>query len=435
MHTSLPVESWGRFPSSTAHILPVLDSSFDISGLKVDSSVLPYGLGRSYGDSCLNDRQTILSTRALDKFISFDRSNGILCCQAGVSLAEILNFLVPQGWFLPVTPGTKFVTVGGAVANDVHGKNHHCAGNFGHQVLQFELVRSDGRYICSPQENSELFHATIGGMGLTGLITWVAFKLKPIHNPLIVQEVVRYETLEEFFALSEESERNCEYTVSWIDCLSSGRTLGRGHYMRGNHAPAQSGIQVKPGKKLTVPFDAPHFALNEFTLNAFNTAYYWRQPQRLKGFTSHYDPFFYPLDSIHHWNRIYGKRGFLQYQCVVPFDDGASAIRAILARISQAKMGSFLAVLKTFGSIPSVGYMSFPRRGVTLALDFPNKGEPLFRLLEDLDSITRSAGGAVYPAKDARMSKESFKTFFPRFEEFSHYVDPMFSSSFLRRVT
>jgi len=429
------VVSWGRFPKSTSRIFPVLDTAFEVQNINPPCHVLPFGLGRSYGDSCLNDGEIVLTTRSLDKFISFDRTNGTLVCQAGVSFAEILDLIVPQGWFLPVTPGTKFITVGGAIANDVHGKNHHVSGNFGHHVIQFELVRSDGRFICSPIENSELFHATIGGLGLTGLITWVAFKLKPIHNPLIVQEVIRYETLEEFFEISAASEKDFEYTVSWIDCLSSGRTLGRGHYMRGNHAPAQSNMRIKLGKKLAVPFDAPNWALNSLTLKAFNLAYYWRQPQRVKRFTSHYDPFFYPLDSIHNWNRIYGSRGFLQYQCVVPFDDGAFAIREILSRISKAKTGSFLAVLKTFGAIPSVGMLSFPRRGVTLALDFPNTGERLFKLLEELDTITRSAGGAVYPAKDARMSKNSFSAFFPRFDEFSKFIDPKFSSSFLRRVT
>jgi FAD/FMN-containing dehydrogenase len=429
------LHGWGRFPNSKAKLIPIHDRASHQS-LQFDGnySILPHGLARSYGDSCLNDSQVVLSTLSLDKFIHFDRSAGVMRCEAGVSFAEILSVIVPQGWFLPVTPGTKFVTVGGSIANDIHGKNHHVAGNFGHHVRQFELLRSDGRFLCSPTQNTELYFATIGGLGLTGLILWAEFNLKPIHNPLIVQEVVRYETLDEFFAISSESERDFEYTVSWIDCLSKGRNLGRGHFIRGNHAPVQEQLTIKPPKKLSIPFNAPNWALNSLTLQSFNSTYYWRQPQRKKRFISHYDPFFYPLDSIHDWNRIYGNRGFLQYQCVVPFADGSQAIREILSRISHAKMGSFLAVLKTFGSIPSLGKMSFPRAGVTLALDFPNTGVSLFKLLEELDVITRDARGAVYPAKDARMSKESFAVFFPQFEEFERYIDPQFSSSFIRRV-
>jgi len=245
---------------------------------------------------------------------------------------------------------------------------------------------------------------------------------------------VRYSTLDEFFALSAESEASFEYTVSWIDCFASGRQLGRGHFIRGNHSSGVLPQSLPAQKRIAVPVNAPGWLLNSLSLRSFNLAYYWRQPQRIKRTKTHYDPFFYPLDAILNWNRIYGKRGLLQYQCVLPMGDGSEAIKDILKLISQAQMGSFLAVLKTFGAVPSVGLMSFPRHGVTLALDFPNCGDRLFKLLAELDNVTRQAGGAVYPAQDARMSPASFAQFFPQFSEFSRFIDPHFSSSFLRRV-
>lgn len=399
--------------------------------------LLPHGLGRSYGDSCLNDGQALVPTRSLNRFIHFDPASGLLACEAGVSFEEVLSLVVPRGWFLPVTPGTKFVTVGGAIANDVHGKNHHLDGNFGHAVTKFELLRSDGqRILCSPTENSDWFHATIGGMGLTGLITWAEFQLRQVANPYINQEIVKFGNLDEFFALSKESAKDYRYTVSWIDCLASGSALGRGLYIRGNHAsPSFTRAPVRRDATKTVPFNFPSWTLNPLTVKLFNFAYYHKQRVRVHRSTQHFDPFFYPLDAIHHWNRIYGKRGFYQYQCVVPYVSGTEAIREILTEITRAGLGSFLAVLKTFGDVPSVGMMSFPRPGVTLALDFPNSGGKVLRLFDRLDRITRDSRGAVYPAKDNRMSGDSFQMFYPQWQDFSKYIDPKFSSSFWRRVT
>ena len=431
-------ESWGRVPRPNRQEAAPLTWRDAPLALPIDISnkVLPYGLGRSYGDSCLNDGHTLLLTRGLDRFIAFDKTSGLITCEAGVSLAEILALIVPQGWFLPVTPGTKFVTIGGAIANDVHGKNHHCDGTFAHAVRRFELLRSDGsRVICSNMENVDLFLATIGGLGLTGLITWVEFQLKPVANAAITQEVIKFGNLDEFFALSSESERDYAYTVSWIDCLAKKLSQGRGLFIRGNHAAPDVGpLPEASSRKSRVPFDLPAFTINPWTVRAFNFAYYNKQRQPRVASTVHYDPFFYPLDAIHDWNRIYGKPGFYQYQCVVPLSAGTDAIREILAEIAKAGLGSFLAVLKTFGCRPSLGMMSFPRPGVTLALDFPNTGENVLRLFGRLDAITLSAQGSVYPAKDARMSGSSFKHFFPRWEDFSKYVDPRFSSSFWRRV-
>lgn len=433
------IESWGRYPrvqpSKVApvfwrHELPDLDA--------FEQPVLPYAYGRSYGDSCLNAGGVSLDVSNLRRFISFDKEEGLLCCEAGVSLAEVLDLIVPQGWFLPVSPGTKFVSVGGAIANDIHGKNHHKAGTFGCHVTRFELLRSDGeRIICTPYKNSELFKATIGGLGLTGVILWAEFRLKPINGPYITMDRIRYGSLAAFMELADASDANFEYTVAWIDCLASGKELGRGIFMRGNHErSAQYAHKPLPGKlPLAVPFDLPSFTLNSFTIKAFNTAYYHAQLRDNVHKIVPYEPFFYPLDAIHNWNRMYGRRGFFQYQCVVPYDNGYEVMMDILRRISRSGEGSFLVVLKKFGDIPSPGMLSFPRPGLTLALDFANKGKKTLRLLDELDQVVRESGGAVYPAKDARMTAESFQSYYPQWKDFAQYVDPKFSSSFWRRVT
>jgi FAD/FMN-containing dehydrogenase len=436
-------ESWGRLPRKNVPEARDLHWQSDFLRWvgKKGKPLLAYGLGRSYGDSCLNDDGVLLLTRGLDRFVRFDPVTGLIRCEAGVSLAEVLRLVLPRGWFLPVTPGTKFVTVGGAVANDVHGKNHHVDGTFGHAVRCLELMRSDGsRRECSADQNQDVFYATIGGLGLTGLITWVEFQLKKISSALIDQEVVKFGGLEDFFALSRESERDFAYTVSWIDCLASKNNLGRGLFIRGNHATQSlddAALKVAASRSATyrVPLDLPTIAMHPLTVKAFNLAYYHKQLRIKHASRVFYDPFFYPLDAVHDWNRIYGKRGFYQYQCVVPFSSGTDAIREILGEISRAKLGSFLAVLKTFGDKPSLGMMSFPRPGVTLALDFANSGQDVLKLFDRLDAITRAAGGSVYIAKDARMSAASFRQYYPRWQEFTHFVDPRFSSSFWGRVT
>ncbi|HJT58051.1 MAG TPA: FAD-binding oxidoreductase [Ktedonobacteraceae bacterium] len=433
------LQSWGRYPKIEASQVKTVYWRSELPDLAAfDESVLPYAYGRSYGDSCLNEGGVSIDVSHLQRFISFDENKGLLRCEAGVSLAEILAVMVPRGWFLPVSPGTKFVSVGGAIANDIHGKNHHRAGTFGCHVTRFELLRSNGeRLICSPEENSELFRATIGGLGLTGIILWAEVQLKPIVNPYIDMDHIRFVSLDEFFAISAESDQDFEYTMSWVDILIGGDNLCRGVFMRGNHNQSQE-LASKPMKKrlpLALPFNFPSFVLNTLTVKAFNELYYHAQLKDRVHKTIPYDPFFYPLDSIHEWNRMYGKRGFLQYQFVVPFAVAHDAMREILARIRHSGEGSFLTVLKKFGDVQSPGMLSFPRPGLTLALDFAYGGQKTLQLLEDLDRIVRQSGGAVYPAKDARMSAESFQAFFPRWQEFSHYVDPHFSSSFWRRVS
>jgi FAD/FMN-containing dehydrogenase len=432
-------ESWGRYPhAGSVTAVPVYWRSDSLNFQKFQQSVLPFGQGRSYGDVCLNDGGILLDTGSLSHFIAFDETSGLIRCEAGVTLAEILNLTVPKGWFLPVTPGTKFVSVGGAIANDVHGKNHHRVGTFGMHVTQFELLRSgEERVICSPTQNTDLFRATIGGLGLTGLLLWAEIQLHPISSPFIQTEHIRFDNLKEFFEIARASDQSHTYTVAWIDCLAKNRHLGRGIFIRGNHVedeiPRPESLQ--PRRTLTIPFDAPHLLLNRFAMKACNLAYYHRHVSKRTEDIVHYDPFFYPLDAIHSWNLLYGSRGFLQYQCVVPFDGEGGAIQDVLQRVARTGDASFLSVLKIFGAKRSPGMLSFPRPGVTLALDLPNAGAPTLRLLEELDGIVRLSGGAVYPAKDARMSPDNFKIFFPRWEEFSRYLDPQFSSNLWRRVT
>lgn len=425
--------SWGRWPRHR-HEVRGLWNRFDRPSFEDTRSFLPWGNGRSYGDSCQNDNGVLLATRGLDRFIAFDARSGVLECEAGVTLAEIIDQVLPTGWFVPITPGTCLVTVGGAIANDVHGKNHHRMGSFGCRVLGFELLRSDGTVLhCSRAENSDWFGATIGGLGLTGLIRRVKLQLRSVPGPFLYGQSLRFANLQEFFALSNASDADYEYTVSWLDCSAGGKGLGRGIFMRGNHAPV-SGMSPK-ARPLSVPFTPPISLINRWSLAGFNRAYYHRPSAHSEDAIWHYRPFFYPLDGIRNWNRIYGPRGFFQYQCVVPDTYAQDSLTEMLAAISRSGSGSFLAVLKMFGRVLSPGWMSFPRPGATLALDFPNGGASTLKLLDRLDQITLSAGGAVYPAKDARMSGRAFKQYFPRWQEFAERVDPRFSSSFWRRVT
>jgi FAD/FMN-containing dehydrogenase len=428
--------SWGRFPRINQQGIELAWRDAPLpQPLPGTTSLLPYGNGRSYGDVCLNRGGTVLATRGLDHFMDFDPETGVLRCEAGVLLADVLRLAVPAGWFLPVSPGTRWVTVGGALANDVHGKNHHRAGTFGCHVRSFELLRSDGsRTLCSADENAELYAATIGGLGLTGLVTWLELQLRPIDGPMLKEESLKFGNIDEFFKLSDASDKDFEYTVAWVDCASSGAALGRGLFARANHDGAPTdGTPMRLRPRISVPFQPPFSLINSVSLKAFNAWWYGRQKQSRKTRMVHYRRFFYPLDSIGNWNHIYGRRGLVQYQCVLPGDDGPELMREMLTAIAQSGNGSFLAVLKVFGDRKSPGMLSFPRPGVTLALDFPNRPDVL-RLLDRLDDMTREANGAVYPAKDARMSGRNFQAYFPAWQEFSQYVDPAFSSSFWRRV-
>jgi FAD/FMN-containing dehydrogenase len=429
-------ESWGRYPKLQADVIPLAWTTDFPLAQPPATKVLPVGAGRSYGDVCLLENGTLLKTRGMDKLLHFDPQTGILRCEAGVTLAEILDFAVPRGFFLPVTPGTKYVTVGGAIANDIHGKNHHVAGTFGAHVLRFELVRSDGaRFVCSPAENPDWFSATIGGMGLTGLIAWAEFRLRPIVSRKIQYKGTKFIGIDEFVALSQAGAKS-EYTVAWIDCVSTGKNFARGIFMQGDHSQTPAPLHASRQPWLTLPVDLPDFALNRHSIGIFNTLYYNKQIGKEKIGLVDYEPFFYPLDSLLQWNRMYGKSGLLQFQCVLPWEMGQQlGITQILKAITSSGLASFLAVLKVFGDVPSPGMMSFPAPGITLALDFPIRPEVSFDLLERLAQITMEHGGRMYSAKDARMTPTQFQSFYPQWQEFARYIDPAFDSAFWQRVT
>lgn len=398
--------------------------------------LLPYGAGRSYGDACLNNGGTIIPTQHLNHFISFDKTQGILRCEAGVTLADVLKLIVPAGWFLEVTPGTKFITIGGAIANDVHGKNHYRAGTFGCHVTQFELLRSDGeRLMCGPASNPTLFRTTIGGLGLTGLITWAEFKLKRLASTHLDVESIRTQNIEETVELLNTSRTTHEYSIASLDSAATGQGIGRGHVLRGNHGTQASSDTTDYGRepRLTVPINIP--LLNTPLITLFNKLYYNRQLAHHVTSRMHYEPFFYPQDAIGYWNRLYGSRGFLQHQCQLPPENIAAVARELLQTVTAAGFASPITTLKPLGEAKSPGMLSFPRPGFTLALDFPNAGPKLYELFTKLTAIVRAAGGSMYLAKDARMSAEDFQAFYPSWGEFATHIDPQFSSSLWRRVT
>lgn len=397
--------------------------------------VLAYGNGRSYGDSCLISDGTLLDTHGLREVLAFDRETGLITCEPGMTFAGLLDLVVPAGWFPPVTPGTAFVTIGGALANDVHGKNHHVAGTFGRHVRAFELMRSNGdRILCAPDVHPDLFAATIGGLGLTGLITQVTLQLMPIHSVLMEQQTVPFDDLDGFFALAAASDATHAYTVAWIDALASGRNFGRGIFFRANHAGEPGPLHAASARPLAFPVKPPFPLINRTTLRAFNLVYRLSQRGGGNRLVS-YRPFFYPLDAINHWNRAYGPAGLRQFQCALPMSRARDSVEALLASTLAAGEASFLTVLKLFGDRPSLGLMSFPVAGATLTLDFPYRGARTDALLAKLDRIVLDAGGRVNPYKDARMSAETFQASFPRWRDFAVHVDPGFSSDFWRRVS
>jgi FAD/FMN-containing dehydrogenase len=421
--------AWGRLDDAE-HQWQVVADRAGVAGA-IREGGLAFGNGRSYGDVCLNPGGALWAMRGLDRFIAFDAQAGVIECEAGVLLKDIIDLVLPRGWFLPVVPGTQFITVGGAIANDVHGKAHHVAGSFGDQVLSFELVRTDGTVLqCSATENPGWFAATVGGLGLTGVVTRARLRLRKVAGPWLDAETVPFDSLEEFFRLSAAAKNTFEYTVSWIDCVSGGR--GRGVFFQGNHGSKTD--PVKPPRPRTFPVVPPVSLINTLSLRLFNVAYYRLNKLKQGRGSQHYVPFFFPLDNLLAWNRIYGPRGFFQYQSVVPTAVQLDVTRAMLSEIARSGLGSFLAVLKTFGDRSAPGMLSFPMPGTTLALDFPNQGERTLVLFDRLDAIVLEAGGRLYPAKDARMSRQVFEAGYPRLNEFLNYLDPRISSSMSRRL-
>jgi FAD/FMN-containing dehydrogenase len=436
-HVDDSVVSWGRVIRASHRVakpafmdeLPGLLREFTLG-----EPGLATGLRRSYGDTNLNPGGRLLDMTGLDRLISFDRQTGVMRGEAGVSLSQCLQVLVPHGCFLPTTPGTRFVTLGGAVANDVHGKNHHSKGSFGNWVRKLGLRRTDGS-VHEVGPGDPLFHATLGGLGLTGVIEWVEFQAVGIPSSYVDAEDIAFRNVREYFDLMAEKKDLYEHTVCWIDCLAGGEALGRGIFSGGNWS-AKGGYashQEEPKKKM--PIDAPSFALNPLSVTAHNVFRNTLKSTFAGRYHAHYEPFWYPLDGIANWNKLYGRKGFYQYQCVIPPATAREAVAELLKLIAKSGQASFLAVLKDMGPIESLGLLSFPMEGTTLALDFPNKGEKTVRLMADLDRIVGSAGGRLYPAKDGRIPPEVFRAGFPRWKDFSAHIDPGLSSGFWKRVS
>ena len=416
----MTLSGWGRYPviESTKQRIPSAAAASRHLKTSESTQQIARGLGRSYGDSSL--AETHLDLTNCDQFISFNADTGLLTCMAGVSFAEILRVFIPKGWFLPVTPGTQFVTVGGAIASDVHGKNHHLDGSFAQHVTELSLCLANGDIIeCSPEHHRELFLATCGGMGLTGVILQASFKLKRIASSYIDETTYKTanltETLERF-----EQQHDATYSVAWIDCLATGEQMGRSLLMLGEHAEHAAddapALKASRHSKLNMPFNLPDFTLNRYSIKAFNTLYYSKVRHEVSTRLIDYAPFFYPLDAIQNWNRMYGKHGFVQYQFVIPKSAGQAGLSRIFEEIVASRRGSFLAVLKVFGP-GNDHYLSFPIEGYTLALDFKIDAS-LFEFLERLDRIVLDFGGRLYLTKDARMSEQTFKQSYPQWEQF-----------------
>jgi FAD/FMN-containing dehydrogenase len=428
--------SWGRVERGSQEVAaPAFrDELQALLAASADRSLLAVGLGRSYGDSCLNGGNRLIDMTRLDRLIALDSARGIVQAEAGLALGDLLRHIVPKGRFTTTTPGTRHATLGGLVANDVHGKNHHRAGSFGRGVRRLGLLRSDqGQIDLAPGERGDLFAATIGGLGLTGIITSVELELAPIRSAYLDVERIAFGHVRDFFALAEESVDSHEHTVAWIDCTATGSELGRGIFQRANWLD-DGDLAPHSESALSVPFEAPGALLNSVVIRAFNGLYYRLQKSGRARQRMHYAPFFYPLDKLGHWNRLYGRGGFYQYQCLVPPSAAAAAVEELMREIAASGAASALSVLKTLGPSRSPGMLSFAREGATLALDFANRGAPTLALLGRLDDIVRQAGGRLYPAKDGRMPADMFRSGYPEWSSFATHVDPRFSSNFWRRV-
>lgn len=433
--TGREFESWGRIDRRFRQ--SVTPNAYEnVRSSAPPGAFLPFGNGRSYGDSCHNDQGSLIDARRRSRILGFDSGTGVISCDAGVTLRAILEKAIPHRFFLPVTPGTASATVAGAVANDVHGKNHHVRGTFGRHVVELTLLRSTGDLLtCSPTENAELFRATIGGMGLTGLILSVDLQMMKVPSAHIQQHAIRFDRLEDYFRMVETIDGEHEYSVAWIDQLATGSRAGRGILLAGDHADGSCEFPDMPrAMKVSVPFSPPFNLLNRLTLKAFNELYFRKEKRGETVRTVKWPGYFYPLDAIGHWNRLYGPRGLYQHQSVYPADDAPLITARLMEAARQAGHASFLTVLKKFGEQRSPGLFSFPRPGFTLTLDFANQGERTLKLLDRLDAIVIEAGGAINPYKDARMSPQVFDSSFPRWRELEKLRDPAMVSNFWKRT-
>jgi FAD/FMN-containing dehydrogenase len=426
--------SWGMYPNVTNSVFTYRSEGELRQIIEEHKDLIPYGNGRSYGDSALS--ANIVNVKPHDYFISFDEEHGLLHVQAGVLLSEILESFVLRGWFLKVTPGTKLITIGGAIASDVHGKNHHVEGCFSECVQEFTIMLVDGEVVtCSKETTPELFKATCGGMGLTGVILEAKIYLKKVNSQYIDQTTIKTKNLKETFDAFEEYQ-HLPYSVAWIDCLAKGKEIGKCLLMVGDFRD-DGKLDYKVKAQKSIPVNFPSFALNNWSVRIFNWLYYGKVKESVSKQKVDIDTFFYPLDAIGHWNRIYGKNGFTQYQFILPKESSYQGLEEILTAISNSGKGSFLAVLKLYGKA-NENYLSFPIEGYSLALDFKiEKG--LFKLLDQLDEIVVKYHGRIYLTKDVRVSKETFEQGYPQIETFRQYrkenkMDTKFQSIQSQRV-
>lgn len=445
-HAHREIAGWGNFPVEACDVFRPerFDELAEIVATAPHRSLTARGLGRSYGDASLNRGGAVIETSRLDRMLAFDAETGVLSCEAAVSLADIIAHFLPRGFFFPVTPGTKYITVGGAIAADVHGKNHHFSGSMSAFLLDFRLLTAAGELLlCSRERNADVFWATVGGMGLTGIVVEARLQLRRVETAYMNAEIEQLRDLDHVLERLGAAEAS-EYSVAWIDCVAKGSSLGRSVLLRADHAKPQdlsaklrcAPYRASPRLEVSLPLMLPSRVLNPITIRALNELYYRAHPTRHS--IAPCDGYFYPLDRISHWNRAYGRAGVIQYQALVPPRNGRETLVALLEELARSKRASFLAVLKTFGAA-SEGLLSFPRPGYTLSLDLPHTGQDVLDALARLDRIVLRAGGSVYLAKDSCLDAESFAAMYPgldKFRDIKAKVDPeqRFSSSMARRL-
>jgi FAD/FMN-containing dehydrogenase len=425
------ISSWGKVKPVKYQKFTILKGQNYIKSDITEGSLV-FGNGRSYGDVCFAEN-TVIFSNEFNRILSIDKNKGIVSCQSGLLLHDLFKKIIPEGWFMPVVPGTQFITIGGAVANDIHGKNHHKRGSFGNHIIEIKLQDSQNNIItCSKNENYELFKATIGGLGLTGVILEVKIQLIQLSSTRISQNTTPFYSFGEYLKLNKIFELDYEYTVAWVD-FGNAKDKFNGIFISGNHTHKSENLEYKQNRIRLFPITPPISLINNLTIAILNKAYFIKN-KRIKNSIVKINNFFFPLDIIHDWNKAYGKRGLIQYQFVLPLEQIEESVEIIQKKISESKIKPSLTVIKTFGNIHSEGYLSFPRNGVSFAVDFPNKGERLLDLLSELDKVIFKYKGALYPAKDSRMNNKMFNHSFPNFQQFLKFKDPKMNSKFFERI-
>jgi len=437
------LSGWGNYPSLAGSTYKVKQPEQLKNKINSESHIIARGLGRSYGDQAISNTALVAMMPSMDKILAFDDLTGVLDCQAGLSLHQIIKIFAPRGWFPMINPGTKYVTIGGAIANDIHGKAHHVDGSFINCVENFDILLANNELkTCSRSENKELFLANFGGLGLLGIIVRVKIKLKKIETTYFKQTAINCKNIDHMLDAFDQYDNQYDYSVAWVNALAKGKNLGKGVLTLGNQAKLEDlsfklksdPLHVAPEPKLTVPFYLPNFSLNAVSVKILNKviAYVQAKPTSIV----HYEKFFFPLDAILHWNRGYGKRGFIQYQFVIPLDNGRENIKKLLTAVSESGCNPFLNVLKKFGE--GQQYLSFPKPGYTFAIDFPvTKKLPEF--VAQLDQMVHACGGRVYLGKDAMLSATMFRKMYPDYQQWlaiKKKYDPYnkFTSALARRL-